>query len=127
MAEYVFELHPAMRDEEPPSELIGLMANRINWLAKTVGYEFYDLKPVVLRLLEQYPESAWTADDIVYVETPVGQVSFHQPPASTTEVLDVKGLVPGEWSGIPTQEFSAEILEEYLDKISWRSYEHLLV
>ena len=106
---------------------IGVVCNKTNWAAKTEGPEFYDLKVELLLILAKYPELAWTDNDIVYVETPVGQVSFHQPPWSTVEVLEEKGLTPTEWSGVPTQEISHELMVEYVEEHTWRGYANLLV
>lgn len=101
-----------------------LMSNLINWMAKIEDSEYYYCKPAFVKLASNLaPDNkSGIKDGVAYVDTDVGQVSFHL----FDEIYDdmdediinqeIDWEYEKEWSGIPTQEHSFELLDEYLEK-----------
>jgi hypothetical protein len=96
-------------------DVIALVANLTNMLAKLDWYwtEFWYqqkalLLEVILALDTEYPHQGMGYDDetgILYIETPVGQVSFHVVEPAVDVAYSEGGIVRRgyEWSGIPIQ------------------------
>ena len=104
--------------------IAALFASTINWLAKISKYEFYQYKPALVRLAAHLaPEGrSGQKGGVVYVDTALGQVSFHMPFDEVYEDLDeghianldVDWEYPGEWSGVSLQEKSPLLLARYM-------------
>lgn len=57
--------------------LLPLIANCINFLAKTEDYYYYEYKKILVKFLAKNYPLVWSKDGIVYCETAYGQISFH--------------------------------------------------
>ena len=104
-------------------QVAALYANLVNRLAKTVSEEFYDCKPAFVRLAAHLsPEGkSGEKDGVVYIDTDVGQVSFHMFDELYDKIdkEDVANILvdwdyPKEWSGEPAQEIAIDLLLKYL-------------
>jgi len=90
-------------------EGIALLANLVNWSAKVVDYEYYDLKEELVQEALLRCTNSWQDGTVAYVETCVGQVSFH-----IFDDMEDFGRTHGEWSQEPTQERANELLREWM-------------
>lgn len=91
-------------------EGVALVANLVNWAAKTIHPSWYQVKErLVVEALEQ-SQDGWVEGNIVYIETPSGQVSFHMK----SEVKPT-GLPAGRWDGCNSQLVAAEMICRYLE------------
>jgi len=93
-------------------EGVALLANLVNWQAKVDNEGWYDYKPALVDIAVRNAINTWVADGVAYVETPVGQVSFHI--WEEDDHFDPMRSGGGEWSGEPTQEYAVELLREFL-------------
>jgi len=87
-----------------------LLANLANNAAKEVCTSFYDIKPALIeRAISLMSPSDWFCDgDIAYLQTPMGQVSFHYPgnvPCTPTFL---------RWEGNYLQPIAEELCEKFL-------------
>ena len=91
---------------------LALMANLLNWSAKVVDPDLYYYKPGLIDealghcLLAGYDEK----EAVVYIETAVGQVSFHVDSAEH-EWLPTRPL---PWAGYGAQQSAAAMCKAYL-------------
>ena len=109
-----FEKHTKFLQKN--TEAYPLIANLINYYAKSKDSSFYEYKPLILNYIAFNDERAWSrGDGILYVETPEGQVSFH--------VFENEDLISyarketdetNKWTEINTQSFAVELLDNYL-------------
>jgi hypothetical protein len=77
-----------------------LLAHLCNAAAKEFNPSFYEYKSdLIFQAIEGNPQ-AWQEDGIVYVETPVGQVSFHVFEGEDDDLPPAHGRV---WCGLPNQ------------------------
>lgn len=118
-------------------DVIALVANLVNMLAKVDPYKetgwfdedceqfWYEIKAwlleVILALDMDYPHLGVGFDDmmgILYIETPVGQVSFHVMEERLDDALIDSGFVRRgyEWSGIPNQFEAPNLLLELYNR-----------
>ena len=56
---------------------LAIVAHLCNAAAKFICSSFYDLKPRLVEAAANAHPFAWQRDGVVYIETCVGQVSFH--------------------------------------------------
>jgi len=56
---------------------LALIAHLCNAAAKFKSYDFYDLKPALVQAAAEAHPFSWHREGVVYIETCVGQVSFH--------------------------------------------------
>ena len=87
-----------------------LLANYVNFCAKEICTSFYDIKPALIeRAISLMSPSDWFCDgDIAYLQTPMGQVSFHYPgnvPCTPTFL---------RWEGNYLQPIAEELCEKFL-------------
>lgn len=96
-------------------EGLALIANLVNFSAKVVDPAYYDLKPGIVNLAAEKSNHCFYDDEegIVYIETAVGQVSFHVS-SDEIEVFNPHRTVE-TWSGIATQFRAIELIEEFLE------------
>lgn len=92
-------------------EGIALLANLVNYSAKVLSYEWYDYKAELVQEALECTNHSWLNNGIAYIETCVGQVSFHVFPED--EIMDT-GRQPKPWSQIETQFYAVELIQEYL-------------
>jgi hypothetical protein len=93
-----------------------LLINLVNKAAKDIDYSFYDYKPVLLNRLMKIHPHAWKGsdeneDDVIYAETPLGQVSFH---VFDDEVKDWSGRHEEEWSGEHLQSVADKLVRKHI-------------
>ena len=101
-------------------ELLPLVANLMNWAAKTISYSYYDHKDSLLRyIIEHYPRS-WVDKDegVVFFETSYGQVSFHVDDATILYAEKMGISSEGrEWDRSNTQQGALELIKMVIDDI----------
>lgn len=91
--------------------LLPLVAEAINWAAKTVDPAFYDLKGEVVDEIAQSRgiQSGWGEDGVFYLYSPeVGVVCFHDP----WEEITSEGEWSHPWSGIERQSLAFDALRD---------------
>jgi hypothetical protein len=93
-----------------------LIANIANMYAKVINAKYYDLKDDLTEYLAYKHPSAWSkGDGIMYIETPIAQVSFHvfnhQDSIALKFGLDPSGR---NWSGEEVQFVSEDLLRDYI-------------
>lgn len=93
-----------------------VLANLANWSAKTIDEEWYDWKPLFVQRALDEALSAWIDGDdwetIVYVETAVGQLSFHV--FIEDGVRDSFMRSPRGWSGEDNQPWAVACCWEFI-------------
>jgi len=96
-------------------EGLALIANLVNFSAKVINERYYDLKPQIVNEAAAKSNHSFYDDDqgIVYIETAVGQVSFHMF-EDEGEVFNPLRTVE-RWSGKETQFRAIELIEEFLE------------
>lgn len=102
---------------------IALIANLANFAAKTHDENFYNLKHTLCVWLINNHRKAYYVhkSNLLYVETQVGQVSFHIWPEED-EVKFSSDDYP--WSGIETQFRAVSMLHAYLSKDDFWFYNY---
>jgi hypothetical protein len=95
-----------------------LIANLANMYSKTINYNLYDIKDLLLFYIAKNDKRAWShGDGIIYVETDEGQVSFHvfngQDDIANKYGLNSEGR---EWSQEEVQFLAENLLYEYVKK-----------
>lgn len=107
----------AYMDASPEARLI-MLCEAVNWAAKTINYEFYELKNPLLTYAVESGITSWSllderCDEVLYLYHPeCGTASFHNP--GGWEVGELQGpryqLKQWPWSGVPRQEDAFKIL-----------------
>lgn len=95
-------------------EGLALLANLVNFSAKVVDEQYYDLKPAVINAAMVASNHCSLVDGIVYIETAVGQVSFHVFPEDE-EIFDPRRTYDA-WSYEETQFRAVELIESFLEE-----------
>src|SRR5450631_889931 len=72
---------------------LAIIANCCNYAAKCHNYDLYQHKPYLVELATQNHPECWQEGGIVYVETCVGQVSFHSLYGEDEGLPDANGRV----------------------------------
>jgi hypothetical protein len=85
-----------------------LIAEAVNWAAKVIDGEYYDLKPRVVDYVSQCVgvRGGWYGGAYYMYHYAVGVVSFHDPHGEIT----ASGCWPFPWSGVSRQEHVFECL-----------------
>ncbi len=88
--------------------LATMVAEAVNWAAKTINYGYYALKPELVDYAAAHaPRSGWGQDGAFYLWTPeTGAVSFHDP----GDEIGSAGEWPWPWHGISRQDTAFEVL-----------------
>jgi hypothetical protein len=89
-----------------------LFANLVNLSAKVKSYHFYDDKPIIVNVAGAMcgkGKSGYGMDGIYYIDSPMGQVSFHGA-WDETETINFDHEYEKGWSGIPLQHKAAILL-----------------
>ncbi|SRR6266702_3299606 len=79
---------------------LAVLANCCNCAAKCYDCELYEHKPVLINLATAFHPECWQVDGIVYIETSVGQVSFHALYGEDAGLPEANGRV---WSEVEMQ------------------------
>lgn len=93
-----------------------LVAEAVNWAAKVINPEYYNIKPLVIDEVAGMPEvlSGWGEDDCFYLfHQEVGTASFHDPNGD----IATQGSWDFPWSGVGRQEFVFDLLAEDWEKL----------
>lgn len=89
-----------------------ILANCCNCAAKCFDCNLYDLKPFLVRLAAESHSDAWQDGGIVYIETCVGQVSFHALYGEDEGLPEANGRV---WSEIKYQMSAPLVAKAFLE------------
>jgi len=100
----------------------GSFANLINWSAKRVGIDYYDFKglavDVALLLCDGGVNCLLDEDDvdecIAYVDTDLGQFSFHVFDEPVVESVKWHDYDKG-WECVPRQRYAVELISKWID------------
>ncbi len=87
-----------------------LLAEAVNWAAKTIDYGFYSLKPMVWQEASRVEgvESGWGDDGTFVLFHPeVGCASAHDPGRE----INAGGVWPHPWSGVRRQNWAFRLLK----------------
>jgi hypothetical protein len=85
---------------------LALLANCCNCAAKFYDCDLYEYKPTLINLATESGIECWQADGIVYIETPIVQVSFHALYSEDEGLPEANGRV---WNELECQ-FNAGIV-----------------
>lgn len=92
---------------------LALLANCCNFAAKSHDLDFYEHKPMLIEMAtEDENAEAWQSCGIVYIETSVGQVSFHALDGEDIGLPEANGRV---WSGLEYQFNAALVSRAWLN------------
>jgi hypothetical protein len=91
---------------------IAILANLCNLAAKRFCYKYYEDKPWLIEEACRDNPLCWQSEGIVYIETRVGQVSFHAFCGEDEGLPEANGKV---WSEIPYQEHAPLVAIAYLE------------
>lgn len=92
---------------------LALLANCCNCAAKWFDSDLYDYKPFLIRLASMHPEAdAWSEDGIVYLETGLGQVSFHAFYSEEQRLPEANGRT---WSGLEYQMNAPLVAQAFIE------------
>lgn len=72
-----WNLHGALPQFLASADGLAIVAHLCNAGAKRIDDSLYAYKPLLVRVAAEAHPFAFARDGIVYIETPVGQVSFH--------------------------------------------------
>jgi hypothetical protein len=93
---------------------LAILANCCNAAAKWYEGDLYQFKPYLIRQATQYCDECWQDGGIVYIETCVGQVSFHALYGEDHGLPEAFGRT---WSGIEYQWNAPLVARAFLN--SW--------
>jgi hypothetical protein len=92
---------------------LALLANCCNCAAKCYDDDLYEHKPLLVTLAATHPDAcAWQDQGIVYIETEIGQVSFHALYGEDGDLAPAQGRI---WSGIEYQFNAALVAQAWLE------------
>ena len=98
---------------------LAILANCCNFAAKVWDADFYTYKPVLIQAaLHSSGVDAWASDGIVYIETMLGQVSFHALCGEDEGLPQANGRT---WSGVEYQFNACLVAQAFID--SWNKVE----
>ena len=92
---------------------LALLAHLCNAGAKFFDPSLYDDKPILVRYAAERHAFAWHRDGVVYIETCVGQVSFHVFGREGRHLTE-RSPDTGPWAGGWMQDMALEMAEEFL-------------
>ncbi len=106
------------KDEFSNIEILPLIANRINMLAKVENESWYDYKSEIVAYIAKNHPNTWAKDGIVYSETPFGQVSWHVF-ENEEAIANEYGISNKDrtWSGKHIQFEADNLLNDFVDDI----------
>lgn len=110
-----FDLEDHSMDFIQDGHGLAILANCCNAAAKWFDVAFYELKPFLINLACARLDDCWQHDGIVYIETSIGQVSFH---ALSGEDKALPGANGRTWSGLPYQMNAPIVARAYVEKWS---------
>ena len=88
-----------------------ILANLCNAGAKEIDDDLYEHKPTLIRHAVALGADAWADDGVVYIETPLAQVSFHVFDGEDVGLPEANGRV---WDGLRLQCVAKELTLCYL-------------
>ena len=90
---------------------VALVAHLCNAAAKQICESYYQYKPMLVQYAAEIHSFSWHHNGVVYIETVVGQVSFHVF-EDETEYLPERES--GQWAGGFMQDAAYEMLQAFL-------------
>lgn len=92
---------------------LALLANCCNCAAKWFDDDLYVYKPLLVRLASLHPDAdAWASEGIVYLETGLGQVSFHALWGEDAGLPEANGRV---WNGLEYQMNAPLVAQAFIE------------